>query len=108
MPDTKAIPDWRKMTLLAGLLLAACSGPDPAGPARATPSHPPTDYRELEFGADGLWHRRGDPEPFTGTATRTHPNGKTDWETKIEAGRPVGRVREWDAQGNPIWPGIVE
>ena len=108
MSSAKAIPDWRGLALLAGLLLGACGDPDVPPPAEAAPTAPAVDYRELEFGADGLWHRRGAQEPFTGTASRKHPNGNIDWETRIEAGHPVGRVREWDAKGNPVWPGRVE
>ena len=104
MSDSKAMPLWRELTFMVGMLLVACERSEIERIQNEKTKQANVDYNDLEFGTDGLWRKVGVTKPFTGKATRKHPNGKLDWQTHLEGGRPTGRIREWDPDGNPIWP----
>ena len=62
------------------------------------------EFSDLEFRKDGLWYQKGQMKPFSGIAVRYHENGARSWATELAEGVPCGRIREWDEDGNEIWP----
>lgn len=54
-------------------------------------------YADLEYGKGQLYYRDG--EPFSGTATESHPNGQPSKRYGFREGRLHGLVREWSESG---------
>jgi len=102
MSASKANHDWRLLaTWLTVGLLAGCG---------ETVKNMPVEAKEVEFQrlvhkGDGLWHEPESAKPFTGVAIKYYPNGVKAWATTLDEGKPIGRVKEWDEEGKPIWPG---
>lgn len=78
----------------------------PGGPSVTDPGQLPAVNQDtdLEFRADQLWYKVGEDKPFSGAALRHHPNGKMMSRTIIQAGKPLGLIEEWDADGKVVGP----
>ena len=102
MSASKAIPVWVQMLIWASLF-SGCGKPKVE--TGAGPTLEEVSFQQMEFKDDGLWHNRETGLPFTGIAVRYHKNGRKAWATRLQDGSAIGRVQEWDENGNSTWPG---
>jgi antitoxin component YwqK of YwqJK toxin-antitoxin module len=79
------------------LALAGCRPAAEIGSVVEEVEGPEVAYAELEYGKGQLYYLDG--EPFSGTATESHANGKPSKRYGFRAGRLHGLVREWAESG---------
>jgi antitoxin component YwqK of YwqJK toxin-antitoxin module len=102
MLASKAISVWLQMLIWASLFYGCGQYKEKNG---IEPSHNEVNFLHMEFKEDGLWYNRDSGLPFTGIAVRYHKNGRKAWSTRLQDGKAIGRVKEWDEDGNTTWPG---
>ena len=64
MSDSKAMPLWRELTFMVGMLLVACERSEIERIQNEKTKQATVDYNDLEFGTDGLWHKVGVQSPY--------------------------------------------
>jgi hypothetical protein len=102
MLASKAISVWIQMLIWASFFSGCGESKVDTG---VRPAREEVSFHQMEFKEDGLWHNRETGFPFTGVAVRYHENGRKAWTTRLLDGRALGRVEEWDEDGNSTWPG---
>lgn len=62
-----------------------------------------TDGNVVGFLEEGLWFKRGEQEPFTGTVVGMYKNGQKESEKQYQAGKLEGMEVHWYDSGQKRW-----